>query len=127
MVIWMLNCLHAEGKTGAEQINMIWMGKGKRSPEKNFLPFYFIFFFTAAPWINVVLAAKPRAGVINFETCLTCLPDALSVPQHGRKHWGFLQFLQEVPCVDAVHLSAVPSIKASALPFSAAFKPVPQA
>lgn len=75
-MMWVLNCIHAEGKSGAEQINTICLGKEKK-PRKKISTFLVYFFLTAAPCINVVLAAKLRTGVVNFGTCLTCLFDAL--------------------------------------------------
>lgn len=78
VVMWLLNCIHAEGKTGAEQINTICLGKEKEHrKEKILLLCFILFFLTATPWINVVLAAKLRTDVLNFGTCLTCLFDAL--------------------------------------------------
>lgn len=76
-MMWVLNCIHAEGKSGAEQINTICLGKEKKPRKKKILLFCFIFFLTAAPCINVVLAAKLRTGGVNFGTCLTCLFHAL--------------------------------------------------
>lgn len=73
-------------------------------------PCILFFPLAAAPWINVVLAVKPRAGVVNFETCLTCLLDALSVPQHGRKHSDLFSFCRR-GSVLMLCLSAVPNTK----------------
>lgn len=72
-----LNCIHAERKTGAEQRNAVCLGK-EESPRKKFQLLCFILFFvTAAPRVNILLAAKLRTDVVNFGTCLTCLFDGL--------------------------------------------------
>lgn len=103
----MLHCIHPAGKTGAEQpINTIGMGKRKRNTG---IFFFFIppchiniFSSTAAPWINVELAAKPRAGVVSSQTCSACLLAAPSAPPNGR---STLIFAQEACCLVAVPVS----------------------
>lgn len=118
----MLYCIHPEGKTGAEQlINTIRKGEGKRSPG---IFFFFIplchinFSPTVAPWINVVLAAKPRAGAISSETCSACLLGAPSAPPNGR---SALVFVQEVCCIAAASVSTVQNTKVLHCTFLAVF------
>ena len=50
VLIWMLNYIHLERKTGAVRtIGMIWMGKGKRSPVISFLVISFLLLSPTPP------------------------------------------------------------------------------